>query len=101
MKNNFPPKPRTVSAATASSPGRHSDSGANPLTWFLPSARGLRRDLLPGGRGCWPVSFIGLLLALLCILLLAFADAATPTPSIELPRWQFGKPQAIEATLFP
>lgn len=32
---------------------------------------------------------------------MAITDAATLTTTIELPQWQFGKPQQIEATLFP
>lgn len=39
-------------------------------------------------------------LYLIYFLLAAFSDAATPTEP-ELPRWQFGKPQQIENTLFP
>lgn len=40
------------------------------------------------------------LLALIVAFLAAFGEAAEPT-SPDLPRWQRGKPQQIEASLFP
>lgn len=51
----------------------------------------------------------GLMLAALLLTLPFFfallGNAATPEPKaepiIELPRWQFGKPQRIEPSLFP
>lgn len=43
--------------------------------------------------------------ALLPFLFALLGNAATPDPKpasdIELPRWQFGRPQQIENTLFP
>lgn len=41
------------------------------------------------------------LIGLVVCFLTAFADAAEPNRSIELPKWRFGKCQQVEATLFP
>lgn len=90
----FPSESRTDTAVTAAPPGRHSDSGTDPLRFPL-SVRGLRWDHL------LEVLIFLFLIGVFYVLLVAFADAATPTATIELPQWQFGKPHKIETTLFP
>lgn len=91
----FPPESSTDPAVIASPPGGHSDSGVVPL-----HKHGLRRGTT--FERCleafgWLAS-----LAMIAILYIAFADASqTSAPEIELPKWKWGKPQTIEATLFP